>query len=84
MLESQQVKDSDPVEQAMLRFRRKGKVYRKITPETPLEDLEVFFESGANGKSPQEFAVVTDEGRKFVLGVVTKADLEDFVRRRPA
>jgi hypothetical protein len=27
---------------------------------------------------------VTDVTRKFVLGVATKADLEEFVKRRPA
>jgi hypothetical protein len=32
----------------------------------------------------QEFAVVTDAGRKFVLGVATKQDLEEFVKRRPS
>jgi hypothetical protein len=61
----------------MLRFRRRGRVYRVITMETPLEELEAFFEGG------QGFAVVTDTGRKFVLGVVTKEDLDEFVKRRP-
>lgn len=55
--------------------------------ETPLEELEKFFESqtGANGdeREKQQFAVVTDGARKFVLGVATKADLEEFVKRRP-
>lgn len=55
--------------------------------ETPLEELEQFFESetGPNGegREKQEFAVVTDASRKFVLGVVTKGDLEEFVKRRP-
>ena len=80
----------------MQRFRRKGNVYRVITMETPLEELERFFDGevdvrngasggdGAAGREKQEFAVVTDASRKFVLGVATKADLEEFVRRRPA
>lgn len=55
--------------------------------ETPLEELEEFFESeiGGNGekREKQGFAVVTDGTRKFVLGVATKADLEEFVKRRP-
>ena len=75
----------------MQRFRRKGNVYRVITMETPLEELERFFDgeveakNGESGKrEKQEFAVVTDASRKFVLGVATKADLEEFVRRRPA
>lgn len=99
LLRSGEVSESDPVEKAMLRFnRRKGNVYRVITMETPLEELERFFDgevdvrngdggSGgdAAGRSEkQEFAVVTDASRKFVLGVATKADLEEFVRRRPA
>lgn len=31
----------------------------------------------------QDFAIVTDPTRKFVLGVVTEGDLREFVRRRP-
>jgi hypothetical protein len=27
---------------------------------------------------------VTDENRRFVLGVVTRMDLEEFAKRRPA
>lgn len=38
---------------------------------------------GGEGERGSDFAVVTDEGRRFVLGVVTRADLEEFVRRRP-
>lgn len=84
LLEQHQVLDTDPVDKAMLKFRRKGKVYRKITLDTPLEELEDFFEGDVDGGEQQDFAVVTDEGRKFVLGVVTRADLDEFVRRRPA
>jgi hypothetical protein len=63
----------------MLRFKRKGgAAYQVITMNTPLEELEEFFGRG------EDFAVVTDGGRRFVLGVATKADLEEFVRRRPA
>ena len=62
----------------MQKFARKGKVYKVISMDTPLEELEEFFEGG------NDFAVVTDGGRRFVLGVATKADLEEFVRRRPA
>lgn len=55
--------------------------------QTPLEELEEFFESevGGNGerREKQEFAVVTDALRKFVLGVATRGDLEEFVKRRP-
>ncbi|KAK2758831.1 hypothetical protein FQN54_003523 [Arachnomyces sp. PD_36] len=92
LLRSGEVSESDPVEKAMQRFRRKGNVYRVITMETPLEELERFFDGevdvrnggGAGEKrEKQEFAVVTDASRKFVLGVATKADLEEFVRRRP-
>lgn len=61
--------------------------------ETPLEDLEIFFRGGADPAAVQkpegsewasEFAVVTDENRRFVLGVATVQDLEKFVERRPA
>jgi len=54
--------------------------------ETPLEELERFFEGeiGGTRREKQDFAVVTDASRKFVLGVATKADLEEFVKRRPA
>lgn len=52
--------------------------FQKITPSTPLEDLEKFF---ANG---EEFAVVTDIDRRFVLGVAVKEDLEKFVKNRPS
>jgi hypothetical protein len=54
--------------------------------ETELWELEGFFEGIGdlgNGEK-QDFAVVTDAGRKFVLGVVTRGDLEEFVKRRPA
>jgi hypothetical protein len=68
----------------MQRFRRSGKAYKIIAMDTPLEDLEDFFNNGVDGSGPQEFAVVTDGSRRYVLGVVTKPDLEEFVKRRPA
>jgi len=70
------------------------KKYRVITPQTTLADLERFFKGEMNvgdgggeaeargGGEQQEFAVVTDAERKFVLGVVTKGDLEEWNRRR--
>lgn len=66
----------------MVKFQRKGRAYKTITMETELEELEEFFEGGGKGK--QDFAVVTDPARRFVLGVVTTGDLERFVERRPA
>jgi ribosomal protein S21 len=83
LLKDGTVKETDPVEKAMQKFRRKGKAYKIITMDTPLEELEEFFEGMSNG-SKQDFAVVTDWNRRFVLGVATKWDLEEFVRRRPA
>lgn len=69
----------------MTRFQRKGRTYRVITMETPLEELEGFFRGGVpEGPWKQEFAVITDENRRFVLGVATVQDLEEFVKRRPA
>jgi hypothetical protein len=67
----------------MLKFRRRPGTYKVITMDTPLEELEAFFLQGAEGHGPQEFAVVTDAGRRFVLGVATRGDLEEFARRRP-
>jgi CBS domain-containing protein len=83
MLKQQTVTEDASVEKAMMKFRRKGKKYSIITTETELAELEAFFNGGPDGKSPQDFAVVTDGGRKFVLGVVTRSDLEEFVKRRP-
>ncbi|KAJ5917792.1 hypothetical protein N7454_010167 [Penicillium verhagenii] len=78
LIQTGSVKDSDPVSAAMQRFNRKRGIYK---------ELEQFFESetGANGEKREKhpFAVVTDVSRKFVLGVATKADLEEFVKRRP-
>lgn len=68
----------------MTRFQRKGRKYRVITMDTPLEELEAFFEGAHTAGQKQSFAVVTDENRRFVLGVATRADLEEFVKRRPA
>ena len=82
-LKTGSVSESDYVEIAMQKFRRRGNVYRVITMDTPLEELEGFFE-GIEGGNKQDFAVVTDDSRRFVLGVATKGDLEEFVRRRPA
>lgn len=88
LLEQGAVRDTDAVQQAMQRFRRKGSVYKVITLDTPLEELEDFFAGAVDGEGQtagaQDFAVVTDAARKFVLGVATKEDLQEFVRRRPS
>ncbi len=83
LLKNGSVRDTDYVEKAMQKFRRRGNVYRVITMDTPLEELEAFFDGEANG-AKQDFAVVTDDRRRFVLGVATRGDLEEFVKRRPA
>ncbi|PGH14870.1 hypothetical protein AJ79_02732 [Helicocarpus griseus UAMH5409] len=84
------VVESDTVEKAMLRFRRRGHEYKVITMATPLEELERFFDGElvmgdgrVERREKQDFAVVTDASRKFVLGVATREDLEMFVKRRP-
>lgn len=82
LLKEGTVKDSDPVQEAMHKFQRRGRRYKVITTETPLEELEDFFNGGVDGSGKQEFAVVTDASRKFVLGVATRADLENFAKRR--
>jgi hypothetical protein len=88
LLESGKVNEADKVSKAMVKFRRKGRVYKVITMDTPLEELDSFFNGGENGENgengKQDFAVVTDERRRFVLGVATRTDLEEFARRRPA
>ncbi|KAJ9633331.1 uncharacterized protein PV06_00833 [Exophiala oligosperma] len=86
LFESGTLHPSDPVEKAMVKFKRGRRKYRTISLETELFELEGFFENVgplATGE-PQDFAVVTDAGRKFVLGVVTRDDLEMFVKKRPA
>ena len=81
-LDGGRVRPEDPLSRAMTRFKRGrragGQPYRVITLDTPLEVLEAFFEGVDHAGQPQEFAVVTDEDRRFVLGVATRADLEEF------
>jgi hypothetical protein len=84
LLDSGAVKPDDPLQKAMIRFQRKGKKYKVISMQTPLEELEEFFAGGGEGGGKQSFAVVTDLERRFVLGVATVQDLEEFVKRRPA
>ena len=84
LLKEGKVQSSDPVSEAMIKFRRKAGTYKVITMDTPLEELEEFFMKGSEAQGPQDFAVVTDVGRRFVLGVATVHDLEEFARRRPA
>jgi CBS domain-containing protein len=84
LLKDGKVQDDDPVSDAMLKFQRRGRKYKVIAMDTPLEELEAFFTGGVTGSDPQDFAVVTDYSRRFVLGVATRSDLEEFVKRRPA
>lgn len=85
LLDDRRVKPEDPLSAAMTRFRRRARTYRVITMETSLEHLENFFRAGvSDGPWVQHFAVITDENRRFVLGVATIQDLEEFVKRRPA
>lgn len=84
LLDNGKAQPADPLSAAMTRFQRKGRAYKVITMDTPLEELEAFFEGAATGGQRQDFAVVTDVGRRFVLGVATREDLEEFVKRRPA
>jgi hypothetical protein len=83
-LDAGRVRPEDPLSAAMVRFQRRGRKYRVISMATPLEELEEFFERGGADGQRQDFAVVTDEARRFVLGVATRDDLEEFVKRRPA
>lgn len=87
LFDSRLLQPSDPVSKAMVQFQRGGgRRYVPITMDTELAELEGFFEDigPLSSGSKQDFAVVTDGGRKFVLGVVTRSDLQEFVKRRPS
>ncbi|CAG7847064.1 SubName: Full=Related to TAF10-TFIID and SAGA subunit {ECO:0000313/EMBL:CCA75053.1} [Serendipita indica DSM 11827] len=76
--EAGQIDADAPVQNVATKFDRSsktGRPYSIITPDTPLEELEEFLRTN-------DFALVTDHGRKFVLGVATKQDLDNFVTRR--
>ncbi|KAG8795386.1 hypothetical protein FRC12_015212 [Ceratobasidium sp. 428] len=69
---------SDTLGTFMTKFKHGTAVpYTVITPETSLEELEEFL-------NKNEFAIVTDANRKFVLALATKDDLTNFVTRRGA
>lgn len=74
--EAGQANPEDKVAAYMTKFQRSAyQPYTLITPSTPLADLEAFLQENL-------FALVTDHGRKFVLGVATMGDLQQFVSRR--
>ncbi|RSH80010.1 uncharacterized protein EHS24_009681 [Apiotrichum porosum] len=77
--ESGQAAEADPISSHTTHFPMTSKAhpYTVITPDTTLEDLEAFFNSQG-----VEFALVTDDDRKWVLAVATRSDLETFVKRR--
>jgi len=60
----------------MIKFQRSTSIpYTVVTPLTPLGELETFLTYNI-------FAIITDSERKFLLGVATSQDLENFVKRR--
>ncbi|KAJ3574328.1 hypothetical protein NP233_g1847 [Leucocoprinus birnbaumii] len=74
--EAGQADPTDGISKFMNKFvRHSTQPYTLITPWSPLADLEEFLKSNI-------FALVTDSERKFVLGVATSQDLENFVTRR--
>ncbi|KAI7825302.1 tryptophan synthase beta subunit-like PLP-dependent enzyme, partial [Gamsiella multidivaricata] len=81
LMEDGRAQESDLVSKWMYSFLKKGKkggapsTYETITPNTPLADLSKFFEK-------HSFAVVTDDDRRWCLGVATKYDLMTFLNRR--
>ncbi|KAG0005668.1 hypothetical protein BGZ79_002939 [Entomortierella chlamydospora] len=80
LLEQGRAHESHEVSKWMYSFVKKGKkgsrsTYETITPNTPLADLSKFFEK-------HSFAVVTDDDRRWCLGVATKYDLMTFLNRR--
>lgn len=71
---------SNTVKDHYIRFlkpEKSGRKYQKITPNTPLQDLESFLKN-------EQFAIVTDEQSRFVLGVATQEDLDKYNQHRPA
>ncbi|KAF9359566.1 hypothetical protein BGX34_008284 [Mortierella sp. NVP85] len=81
LMEDGRAQESDQVSKWMFSFMKKGKegsgapAYQTITPNTPLADLSKFFEK-------HSFAVVTDDQRRWCLGIATKYDLMTFLNRR--
>ncbi|KAF9185524.1 hypothetical protein BGZ51_000602 [Haplosporangium sp. Z 767] len=81
LIENGQAQETDLVSKWMYSFMKKSKhggprsTYETITPMTPLSDLAKFFEK-------HSFAVVTDDDRRWCLGVATKYDLMTFLNRR--
>ncbi|KAJ3514093.1 hypothetical protein NLJ89_g2572 [Agrocybe chaxingu] len=74
--EAGQASPDEKVSQYMTKFKRVStEPYTIITPLSPLSELEEFLKTNI-------FALVTDQGRKFVLAVATAHDLENFVSRR--
>ncbi|KAF5318666.1 hypothetical protein D9619_010761 [Psilocybe cf. subviscida] len=74
--EAGEANPDDKVHQYMTKFKRtSSEPYTIISPLSPLAELEEFL-------SKNLFALVTDQGRKFVLAVATKDDLNNFVTRR--
>ncbi|KAH7907574.1 hypothetical protein BJ138DRAFT_1159828 [Hygrophoropsis aurantiaca] len=60
----------------MTKFKREAsQPYTLVTPSTSLTELEEFLRHNI-------FALVTDYDRKFVLGVATSQDLDNFSSRR--
>jgi CBS domain-containing protein len=62
------------VQQVMTKFT--GQKMEIVTPLTLVRDLETFWKRGI------ECVVVTDDGGKFVLGVVTEMDVNRFLNGR--
>ncbi|KAF9435740.1 hypothetical protein BGZ76_005603 [Entomortierella beljakovae] len=80
LMEEGQAQESDEVSKWMYSFQKKRKkgersTYETISPNTLLSDLSKFFEK-------HSFAVVTDDDRRWCLGVATKYDLMTFMNRR--
>jgi len=74
--EAGQADPNDKISKYMIKFVRKSsEPYTLVTPGSPLSELEDFLKTNV-------FGLVTDNERKFVLGVATSQDLENFVTRR--
>ncbi|RUS35291.1 tryptophan synthase beta subunit-like PLP-dependent enzyme, partial [Jimgerdemannia flammicorona] len=95
-LEDGSAQGSDPVSRWMFHFGKQGKgeKYEVITPDTPLATLGRYLDGAtflmysflpnhtAKFFEKNSFAVITDEQRRWCLGVATKYDLISFLNRR--
>ncbi|KAG7122182.1 hypothetical protein HYQ44_003080 [Verticillium longisporum] len=67
LLDAGKVGPDDELAKAMVRFQRKGRTYKVITMQTPLEELEAFFEAGGGNGTAASPSGVTALPRPCTL-----------------